>query len=130
MGSVIFFISSLFLETHINEIIQGITAGTYEKKDDEDDEIYEGKLSFRHHSIVYVKEGNSHRDNHRKGHYPVQKPRYQKERAAEFTEYRHHKGGVASETENTRISIDQRIEINHFVQTVRKEEYAKDDTDN
>ena len=49
----------------IYEIIHAVASRTCHKKDEKDNEIDQREFTFRHHTVMYVKECNRHRNNHR-----------------------------------------------------------------
>lgn len=87
----------------INEIIHAVASGTGDKEDEKDNEIDQREFTFRHHTVMYVKECNRHRYNHWYKDDSGKHSDHQEYRAGKFAENGQHKGGVTAKPEDARI---------------------------
>ena len=87
----------------VNKIIYTVTSRTGDKKDEKDNEIDQREFTFWHHTVMYFKECNRHRNNHRYKNDTGQHSHHQEDRAGKFTENRQHECGIATQTEDARI---------------------------
>ena len=120
-------LSSGFLtDPLVDQIVYRVSARTCDIENTEYRQIDEGKFPFRHHGIMYIEEGDSHRSNHRNDRDSEKEAGHKEDRAAELTEDTDHKGHVTAQAEYARIGRGEFVEIHHLVQTVHHEEHAKE----
>lgn len=119
---------SLFipLELHVYKVIYRVSARSSNVKDNEEDHIDQREFSCREHAVMDVEECDSHRGDHRYHSDSHKESGYKEQRARKLAEYADHQRHIAAEAKDTRVCVREFIEIDHLIESMRKEEDSEE----